>query len=129
MQMLAGGVQLLLLGAATGELQRFHPGAVTAKSLLAFGYLFTFGSLVTFTCFAWLLKVTTPNKVATASYVNPMIAVFLGWALGGEPLTPRMLLAALIIVGSVGLIISGRGPSFGFGIRGTSAKTVETAGR
>jgi drug/metabolite transporter (DMT)-like permease len=110
MEMLAGGAQLLLLGAAAGELRSFVPGAITAKSALAFCYLFVFGSLVAFTCFAWLLRVTSPNKVATAAYVNPMVAVFLGWALGGEPLTLRMLVAGLVIVGSVILIISGREP-------------------
>jgi drug/metabolite transporter (DMT)-like permease len=108
MEMLAGGVLLALAGSAAGELGHFHLARVSLKSGLALGYLVVFGSLVTFTCFAWLLKVSTPNKVATSSYVNPMVAVFLGWALGGEPLTARILLASLVIVAGVVLIITGR---------------------
>ncbi len=108
MEMLAGGVLLLALGAAAGELGQFDPSRVSLRSALALAYLIIFGSLVTFTCFAWLLKVSTPNKVATSSYVNPMVAVFLGWALGGEPITPRILLASLVIVAAVVLIITGR---------------------
>jgi drug/metabolite transporter (DMT)-like permease len=63
---------------------------------------------VTFTAFSWLLKVSTPNKVATAGYVNPMVAVFLGWAFGGESLSLRAILASLVIIGAVALIITGR---------------------
>nr|MBP6670396.1 EamA family transporter [Gemmatimonadales bacterium] len=91
-----------------GDPRHFDPGLVTLKSGLSVLYLIVFGSLVTFTAFAWLLQVTTPNKVATAGYVNPMVAVFLGWAFGGEALTPRALLASLVIVCSVVLIITGR---------------------
>ena len=108
MEMLAGGVLLLIASVAAGDWSRFVPAAVTAKSFLAFLYLVIFGSLVAFSCFAWLLKVTSPNKVATAGYVNPMVAVFLGWAFGGESLSSRSLLASLVIVASVVLIITGR---------------------
>ena len=108
MEMLAGGVLLMLASLAAGEWAGFAPAGITLKSALAFLYLVVFGSLVTFTAFSWLLKVSTPNKVATAGYVNPMVAVFLGWAFGGEGLTPRSLLASLVIVVSVALIISGR---------------------
>jgi len=108
MEMLAGGVWLLLVSGFIGDWGRFDPAAVSLKSALSLLYLIVFGSLVTFTCFAWLLKVSTPNKVATAGYVNPMVAVFLGWALGGESLSTRSLVASLVIVGSVVLIISGR---------------------
>jgi drug/metabolite transporter (DMT)-like permease len=108
MEMLAGGVLLMTASLITGEWARFDPAGITLKSGLAFLYLVVFGSLVTFTAFAWLLQVSTPNKVATAGYVNPMVAVFLGWAFGGEALTPRSLLASLVIVGSVVLIITGR---------------------
>lgn len=108
MEMLAGGVLLFGVSLAMGDAGRFDPGAVTAKSLLSLLYLVVFGSLVAFTCFAWLLQVTTPNKVATAGYVNPMVAVFLGWAFGGEQLTGRSLIASLVIVASVALIITGR---------------------
>ncbi len=112
MEMLAGGVLLLLASLLHGDHRVFDPSLVTLKSLLAFLYLVVFGSLVTFTAFAWLLQVSTPNKVATAGYVNPMVAVALGWAFGGEALTPRALVASLVIVASVVLIITGREFSF-----------------
>jgi len=107
MEMLAGGVWLLLASVLAGDWTRFDPTVITLKSALSVFYLVVFGSLVTFTAFAWLLKVSTPTKVATAGYVNPMGAVFLGWVFGGEALTPRVLLASLVIVGSVVLIITG----------------------
>ncbi len=108
MEMLAGGVLLTLAGVALGEWGRFAPAAVDTRSLLSFLYLVVFGSLVAFTAFAWLLKVTSPSKVSTAGYVNPMVAVLLGWGFGGETLGPRTLLASLVIVGSVVLIITGK---------------------
>lgn len=112
MEMLAGGVWLFTASLLHGDHRQFDPGLVTLKSGLAVLYLIVFGSLVTFTAFAWLLQVTTPNKVATAGYVNPMVAVFLGWAFGGEALTPRVLLASLVIVFSVVMIITGRDLAF-----------------
>ncbi len=108
MEMLAGGVLLGLAGLVTGEWREFHPSQVSGASFLAFLYLVVFGSLVTFTCFAWLLKVTSPNKVATAGYVNPMVAVLLGWAFGGEALSARTLVASAVIILSVVLIITGK---------------------
>jgi drug/metabolite transporter (DMT)-like permease len=108
MEMLAGGALLLLASLVVGDWSRFVLSAVSLKSFVAFLYLAIVGSLVTFTCFAWLLKVSTPNKVATAGYVNPMVAVFLGWAFGGESLSGRSFLASLVIVASVVLIITGR---------------------
>jgi drug/metabolite transporter (DMT)-like permease len=108
MEMLGGGVLLLVLSLVTGDAFRFDPSAVSLKALLSFIYLVTFGSLVAFTCFAWLLKVTSPNKVAIAGYVNPMVAVFLGWAFGGETLTTTSFIASMVIVLGVVLIITGR---------------------
>jgi drug/metabolite transporter (DMT)-like permease len=108
MEMLAGGVLLLLASLVAGDWGRFDPSAVTLKSGLSFLYLVLFGSLVTFTAFSWLLQVSTPNKVATAGYMNPMVAVFLGRVFGGEELTSRSLVASLVIVASVVLIITGR---------------------
>ena len=92
-QMLAGGAWLFLASIVDGEWSQVNLGAVTAKSWIAFGYLTLFGSLVAFTAFAWLLRVTTPSKVSTAGYVNPIVAVFLGWAIAGERLTGRTLVA------------------------------------
>jgi drug/metabolite transporter (DMT)-like permease len=108
MQMLAGGLLLFLASLLTGDWKGFDPSAISAKSWAAFLYLVLLGSLVTFTCFSWLLQVSTPNKVATAGYVNPMVAVFLGWAFAGEALTFRAVLAAVVVVAGVMLIISGR---------------------
>lgn len=108
MEMLAGGVLLFLASLAAGDWSGFHPATISLKSWLSFLYLALFGSLVAFTCFSWLLQVSTPNKVATAGYVNPMVAIFLGWAFAGETVTLRSLLAAIIIVASVVLIITGR---------------------
>jgi drug/metabolite transporter (DMT)-like permease len=78
MQMLAGGVVLLIVGASSGELGRVDLSAVTTRSALSLAYLVVFGSLVGFTAYAWLLRVCTPAAVATYAYVNPMVAMFLG---------------------------------------------------
>ena len=71
------------------------------RHLLAYSYLIVFGSLMAFSAYVWLLRVTTPARVATYAYVNPLIAVILGWALGGEPLTLRTVLAAAVIIAGV----------------------------
>lgn len=107
MEMLTGGAFLLLAGVATGETVDF--GAVSTRSLLALLYLIGFGSLVAFTAYIWLLRATTPAKASTYAYVNPVVAVGLGWALAGEPLTARIAVAAAIIVGAVALITTRRG--------------------
>jgi drug/metabolite transporter (DMT)-like permease len=107
-EMLGGGLLLTVAAFATGEWARFDLFAVTPKAGGAFLYLVLFGSLLAFSCFAWLLKVTTPNKVATSGYVNPMVAVFLGWAFAGEVLTGRTIVASLVIVASVVLIVTGK---------------------
>lgn len=109
LQMMAGGGLLFLAGVATGELGRANLAAASARSLLAVGYLIVFGSLVAFTAFTWLLRVSTPSRVATCAYVNPVVAVLLGWAFAGERLGPRSLLAAaIIILGVVLITTSGR---------------------
>lgn len=107
MQMLAGGALLIPLSALTGEFARFDPGAVSMKSLLALAYLVVFGALIAFSAYIWLLGVSTPARVATYAYVNPVVALFLGWALAGEPLGARSLVAASIIIASVVVITSG----------------------
>jgi drug/metabolite transporter (DMT)-like permease len=103
--LLCGGTALAILGAASGELSRFDPAAVSAKSVLATAYLFVFGSIVGFTAYLWLLRATTVARLSTYAYVNPVVAVLLGWALADEPLTPRVGLAAAVIVGAVAIII------------------------
>jgi drug/metabolite transporter (DMT)-like permease len=108
MEMLAGGALLLLVGGLTGEWARLDLVAVSSRSLLALGYLVLFGSLVGFTAYLWLLRNTTPARASTYAYVNPMIAVFLGWAVLGELLTWQTLLGAAVIVSAVVLINAGR---------------------
>ncbi len=110
MQMLTGGVVLTLGSFITGEVSALHPTTVSAKSALALAYLIVFGALVGYVAYIWLLSVSTPARVSTYAYVNPVVALFLGWALAGEPLTYRSLLAAAIIIGAVVVITSaGRG--------------------
>jgi len=104
MQMITGGGLLLLTGFATGEAGRLYLASVSARSILALAYLIVFGSIVAFTAFTWLVSVTTASRVSTYAYVNPVIAVFLGWALAGEKLGVRILAAAVIIVISVILV-------------------------
>ena len=106
MEMLAGGVLLLLAGGVTGEWLRFEPGRVVRHSIIAWAYLIVFGSLVGFTAYVWLLKATTPARASTYAYVNPVVAVVLGWAFAGEPITPRVLLAAAAIILAVVIIVS-----------------------
>ncbi|MBE0644725.1 MAG: drug/metabolite exporter YedA [Bacteroidetes bacterium] len=104
MQMLTGGALLLVVSVVTGEAASFDIRSVSAFSLAALGYLIVFGSLIAFTSYIWLLKATTPARVATYAYVNPVIAVFLGWLLADELLNARIIIAAAIIVAAVALI-------------------------
>jgi drug/metabolite transporter (DMT)-like permease len=107
MQMLTGGVWMLLAGAVTGELAHVDPSRFSRASLGALVYLIVFGSLMAFSAFAWLVRHAPMPLVATYGYVNPVVAVALGWAILDEPVTPRMLLAGAIIVGAVVLIANG----------------------
>jgi drug/metabolite transporter (DMT)-like permease len=104
MQMLAASVALFALSAGLGEPWRFDPNAVSLRSLLGFLYLVVFGSVVAFSAYIWLLRVSTPARVSTYAYVNPVVAVLLGAAFAGEALTTRMLVAAAVIVSGVALI-------------------------
>ncbi len=105
MEMLGGGALLLVVGGALGEWKHFMFAHVTIHSAIAWVYLSVVGSLIGFTAYVWLLKATTPARASTYAYVNPVVAVFLGWALVGEPITPRMLFAALAIIVAVMLIV------------------------
>jgi drug/metabolite transporter (DMT)-like permease len=104
MQMLCGGSLLLLMAVVTGDPARLNLANASWTSIGAFFYLLVFGSLVGFTAYSWLLNNVTPARAATYAYVNPVVAVFLGWLIASEPLTRQMLLAAAVIVGSVILI-------------------------
>jgi len=103
-QMLAGGLCLLAVGLALGELSQLDLAHVTGRSLLGFLYLVTFGSLIGFTAYFYLLAHTTAAKAATYAYVNPVVAVVLGWAFANEPLTMRTMLAAAVILAGVAII-------------------------
>lgn len=105
MQMIGGGVLLWLVGLAVGEGSRLDLAAVSPRSILSLGYLVVFGSLLGFSAYVWLLRATTPARVSTYAYVNPVVAVFLGWAFAGEAVTLRIALATIAIVLSVALII------------------------
>jgi drug/metabolite transporter (DMT)-like permease len=107
MQMLAGGALLLLLGLLSGEAGRLDLAQVSLKSALAVAYLTVFGSIIGYSAYIWLLRVVSAARVATYAYVNPIVAVLLGWALAGEVLTVRMLVAAAVIVIGVALITPG----------------------
>jgi drug/metabolite transporter (DMT)-like permease len=111
MQMLAGGVCLAVVGLARGEWGRFDPAAVSTRSVVAFLYLWSFGSFLGFTAYIYLLRATTPARAATYAFVNPLVAVLLGWTLAGETLSPRMLVAAAIIVSGVVAIVTGTRPA------------------
>lgn len=106
MQMLCGGAALSILALLHGDLAA--PVAPSARSLLAVGYLVAFGSLLGFTVFIWLMNNARPAMVASYAYVNPVVAVLLGWALGGELVSGRMLGAAALIVVAVVLVTMGR---------------------
>lgn len=108
-QMLVGGAALSAYGLAIGEWGAFDPSAVSLTSLLAFAYLVVFGSLVAFSAYAWLIQHAEPTLVATHAYVNPVVAVFLGWWLADEAITTRTVLASVLIVGSVVLMTTEEG--------------------
>ena len=104
MQMIAGGSLLFLLALTAGDFQRLNLASASWRSVASVVYLTLFGSLVAFTAYSWLLRNVTPARAATYAYVNPVVAVLLGWLFASEPITSRMLIAAAIIVGSVALI-------------------------
>jgi drug/metabolite transporter (DMT)-like permease len=106
MQMLSGGALLFLTSFVTGEPGRFDPAQVSAKSVLALGYLIVFGAIIAFTAYVWLMRVAPPVLVSTYAYVNPVVAVLLGWAFASEPLTAGTLVAAAVILTGVALITS-----------------------
>jgi drug/metabolite transporter (DMT)-like permease len=105
LELILGGVFLVLLASILGEFQNFHVSSVSLRSILALLYLVLFGSVVTFTAYLWLLGVTSATKVATHTYVNPVIAIFLGWALANEQFTILMMVASAVILLSVYLVL------------------------
>jgi drug/metabolite transporter (DMT)-like permease len=104
MQMLAGGMLLMLVAGASGELTEV--GHVSLRSVLAMVYLIVFGSWLAFSAYSWLLQVAPTSVVSTYAYVNPVVAVFLGWAVLSEPLSVRTVVAGAVILGAVALIVT-----------------------
>jgi drug/metabolite transporter (DMT)-like permease len=104
MQMLCGGSLQLLAGTLMGDWTRFDPSKISLVSVAALFYLVVFGSLVAYTAYVWLLQHVAPTLVATYAYVNPVVAMLLGWLIADEPLSGRTLVAAAIIVASVVII-------------------------
>ena len=104
MQMLSGGAILLVIGTLAGEWSGLDVAAISLNSALALVYLIFFGAVVAYTAYSWLLKNASPAAISTYAYVNPAIAVVLGWAIAGESMTGQMLIGAGIIVASVALI-------------------------
>lgn len=117
MQMIAGSALLFVASAITGEFGSVDVSAFTWKSVAAWVYLIVFGSLIGFSAYTWLLQVSTPARVSTTSYVNPVVAVILGWLIAGEAVTPRVAVAAVVIIaGVIAMIARPRRPAPPIGI-------------
>ena len=106
MQSLAGGAGLWIAAIVSGEVRALHLAAISGRSWMALIYLIVFGSGIGFTAYLYILKNSAPSKVATYAFVNPVVALFLGWMLAGETITARTALAAAVILTAVVLVIS-----------------------
>lgn len=113
LQMLGGGIGLCLFSVAIGEPATFHWADLTARSAFSWIYLVLFGSLVAFSSFNFLLAKVSPEKVATSTYVNPIVALLLGWWLNGEQVSGQSLLAGAILLTGVFFISSSKGQAHG----------------
>ena len=107
LSLLAGSIQLLLAGTLTREYRSFAFASVSLRSWLALAYLILFGSVVAFTAYNWLLEHYSPTLVATHTYVNPIVAVLLGWLFAGEVVTFNVLLSTALVIGAVMLVDRG----------------------
>lgn len=107
--MLCGGLALAIVGGLRGEWTTFDPATVSTRSVFAVLYLIVFGSLIAFSAYSWLVRAAAPALVATYAYVNPVVAVFLGWAIASERLDARSLVAGVLVLGAVALISSAHG--------------------
>jgi drug/metabolite transporter (DMT)-like permease/GNAT superfamily N-acetyltransferase len=106
LQMITAGAVMVVVGSAVGELGDVHVSEFSTKSIAGFVWLVTAGSLVAFTAYVWLLKNAPISKVATYAYVNPVVAIFLGWALLSEKITSTVVIGASLIIASVALVVS-----------------------
>jgi drug/metabolite transporter (DMT)-like permease len=111
MQSLAGGVSLWIAGIVSGEGKALHLSAISARSWAALVYLIVFGSMVGFTAYIYILKKSTATRVATYAFVNPVVALFLGWLLIGESINLRTVIAAAVILTAVLLVITAPHPA------------------
>ena len=105
MELIFGGVLVLIASFIIGEPAQFQLSQVSLESLLGLLYLITFGSVIAFTAYVWLLWYTSVTRISTHTYVNPVIAVFLGWLIAGEQITTALLIATVIIIISVYLVL------------------------
>lgn len=103
-QLIGGGVFLITAGLLAGDFGRLEASDFTLKATLSLAYLTFFGSIVAFSAYSWLLRVAPPTKIATYAYVNPVVAMLLGWAVADESMTPRTLFAAAVVLAGVVLI-------------------------
>ena len=108
MEMLGGGALMLIVGVLSGEISHFEISRVSAASTIGLLYLVTFGSLLGFTSYIWLLDKVSPARLGTYAYVNPIVAVVLGWAIANERLSLRTAIAAAIVICAVALITTAR---------------------
>ena len=108
MEMVAGGLALIVGGLLLGELGSVDVASFSTRSLLAFAYLVVFGSILAFTAYTWLLAHVSVSVAGTYAYVNPIVAVALGAILLSEPITPRTVIASVLIIGAVVAMVSGR---------------------
>ena len=104
-QMLAGGVLLTIVGMASGELADLAPATFAPESLLALAYLIVFGSIIAFSAYTWLLRHAPVSKAITFAYVNPVVAIFLGWLILSEPVTLAMIAGGALIIAAVAVVI------------------------
>ena len=107
LSLLAGAVQLLLVGTLVGEYRGFSFASVSLRSWVALGYLIVFGSVIAFTAYNWLMEHYSPTLVATHTYVNPIVAVLIGWLFAAEPVTFNVMLSAALVIGAVVLVDRG----------------------
>lgn len=103
-QLFGGGISLMITSAVAGEFGDVEPAGISLRAALAVVYLIIFGSIVAFSAYSWLLRVASPTKISTYAYVNPIVAMLLGWSVAREEMSARVLIAAVIVLAGVALI-------------------------
>ena len=126
-QMICGGALLLLVSVSTGEASRFDWGGVTGESALAWLYLVVFGAIIAFTAYIWLARVCSPALLGTYAFVNPVVAVLLGWAIAGEALDSRTISGAAVIVVAVVIIVVSTNRTKRAAVTGASSRVMAGA--